>query len=303
MKRLTFLTCLVALSLAACATTPTPEPTPGPETALPAPTKILTADTLALPGDHLIADWKVSVPEQSYGADNLFSLVDGQADSFLAYNFEKVTTERYENNDGNLLTIEVWQVAEPADAYGLFTQSRAGTPVKMGNEGDADAGRRVAFWQDRFYVVVNANSPVPDVQVMAFAYFVSISLPSGGQIPALVKNLPAQGLTERGFIFFHLAISVQDQVALGSDNILGLSPQTNGVVARYTLDGTPARLMLIQYPDPNQATAGLQALRKASDLDLIVADVKGPILGAVFGKASQTAAAGLLQTALAGAQP
>jgi hypothetical protein len=306
MKRLTFLACLVALSLAACGrptATPEIEPTSGAETALPAPTKILSADTLVMPGDHLIADWKVSVPEQSYGADNLFSLVDGQADSFLAYNFEKVTTERYENNDGVLLTVEVWQVAAPADAYGLFTLNRAGSPVKMGTEGDGDPGRRVAFWQDRFYVVVNANGPVPDVQVMAFAYFVSISLPSGGQTPALVKNLPAQGLTERGFIFFHQAISVQDQVALGSDNILGLSPQTNGVAARYTLDGTPARLMLIQYPDPSQASTGLQALRKASDLDLIVADVKGPILGAVFGKASQTAATGLLQAALAGAQP
>jgi hypothetical protein len=173
----------------------------------------------------------------------------------------------------------------------------------MGTEGDGDPGRRVAFWQDRFYVVVNANNQVPDVQVMAFAYYVSTSLPSGGQTPALVKNLPAQGLTERGFIFFHQAISVQDEVPLGGDNILGLSPQTNGVVARYTLDGAPARLMLIQYPDPNQASAGLQALKKASGLDLIAADVRGPILGAVLGQASQTAATTLLQTALTGAQP
>jgi hypothetical protein len=125
MKKLTFLACLLALSLGACAK-PTASPTPGPDTALPAPTRAPSAETLALPRDQLIADWKISVAQQIYRADNLFSLVDGQADAFLAYNFEQVTTERYENNAGTLLTVEVWQLAQPADAYGLFTVNRAG---------------------------------------------------------------------------------------------------------------------------------------------------------------------------------
>ena len=305
MKRLAFLTALLALTLAACNTRPAPTetPAPEPETALPAPTRVLSADTLALPGNHIIADWKISSGEEIFTADKLFKLVDGQADSFLAYNFVKVTTERYENNDGALLTVQAWQVAQPADAYGLFTLNRAGSPVKMGTEGDGDPGRRVAFWQDRFYVVVNANKPVPDIQVMAFAFFVSTSLPRGGEPPALVTNLPAQGLTPRGFIFFHQEISVQDEVPLGGNNILGLGPKTNGVVARYTLDGAPARLMLIQYPDPSGASAGLQALNKAPDLGLLAANEKGATLGAVFGQASQTAATTLLQSALAGVQP
>ncbi len=288
----------LALALAACA-----PPTPVPTAAPPPPTRTPSAQSLALPGDHLIADWAVSVPEEQYNADNLFDLVDGQSDSFLAYNFEQVTTQRYQNSSGVLLTVQVWQVAQPADAYGLFTLNRAGSPVKMGTEGEGDPGRRVAYWQDRFYIVVNANKQVPDAQVMAFANFISISLPTGGEVPALVRNLPAQGLTERSAIFFHQEISVQDQVPLGGDNILGLSPRTNGVVARYTLDGNSARLMLVQYRDPNQASAGQQALQKATDLELVAADVKGPVLGAVFGQVSQAAATALLQAALSGAQP
>jgi len=288
----------LALALAACA-----PPTPPPTAPAPAPTRTPSAESLALPGDRVIADWKITVPEERYQADNLFSLVDGQSDAFLAYNFQQVTTQRYENGAGVLLTVQVWQVAQPADAYGLFTVNRAGSPVKMGAEGEGDPGRRVAYWQDRFYVVVIANKQVPDLQVTAFAYFVSTSLPSGGEIPALVRNLPAQGLTERSSIYFHQEISVQDQVPLGGDNILGLSPQTNGVVARYTLDGNPARLMLIQYPEPNGASAGQQALQKATDLDLAAVEVKGTFLGAVFGQVGQAAATTLLQAALAGAQP
>ena len=287
---------LLALGLAACAIA-TPAPTPAPTPPKPA------ADSVVFPADLAIADWKISKPAQTYRADNLFDLVDGQADAFFAYNFQQVTTQRYQNSEGTLLNIEVWQLAQPADAYGLFTLNRAGAPVNMGSEGDTDPGRRLAFWQDRYYVHVNANKKVPDAEITAFAQAMSAALPTGGQRPALVDRLPAQGLAERGFIFFHQELSVQDQVWLGGTNILGLSPKTDGVAARYTLDGAPARLLLIQYPEADPASAALQALRKATDLDLIAADVKGATLGAVFGKASQAAAAELLQAALSGAKP
>ncbi len=289
---------LLALALTACATpTATPVPTPVPTPTQPA------AASVVFPGDLAIADWKVYLPAQAYHADNLFDLVDGQADAFFAYNFQQVTTQRYQNAEGTLLNIEVWQLAQPADAYGLLTLNRAGSPVKMGNEGDADPGRRLAFWQDRYYVHVNANKSVPAAQITAFAEAMSAALPTGGERPALAKNLPAQGLAENSFIFFHQELSVQDVVWLGGENILGLSPKTDGVAARYTLEGTPAHLLLIQYPAADQASSGLQALRKAKDLDLIVADVKGRTLGAVFGKAGQSAATALLQAALAGALP
>ena len=118
-----------------------------------------------------------------------------------------------------------------------------------------------------------------------------------------MTNLPAQGLTERGFIFFHEELSVQDQVWLGGANILGLSRATNGVVAKYTLDGAAAQLVLVQYPAGSQAATALQAVRKAQDVGLLAADVKGALLGAVFGKATPEAAAALVKAALARAQP
>ena len=129
---------LLALGLAAC-TIATSAPMPAPTPSKPA------ADSVAFPADLAIADWKVSLPAQAYHADNLFDLVDGQADAFFAYNFQQVTTQRYQNSEGTLLNIEVWQLAQPADAYGLLTLNRAGSSAKMGNEGDGDPGRVAGF--------------------------------------------------------------------------------------------------------------------------------------------------------------
>ncbi len=98
---------------------------------------------------------------------------------------------------GTLLNVEIWQLATPADAYGLFSAGRTGAPAVIGNEGDSDPGRRLAFWQDRYFVSLNAAQPVPDETLQAFAQAISGRLPAGGERPALVDRLPGSGLVER----------------------------------------------------------------------------------------------------------
>jgi hypothetical protein len=291
--RLTFLLSLTALAVAACAPpTPTPAPTPASPPA-----------GVTFPGDNAVSGWTIFEKAQTYGPDNLFNLVDGQADGFFVYNFEQVAAQRYQNADGTLLNIEVWRLATPADAYGLFTLSRAGTPAAMGNEGDTDPGRRLAFWQNRYYVHVNANKKVPDAELMAFAQAIAAALPTGGERPALAARLPQKDLQANAFIFFHQELSLQNEIWLGGQNLLGLSHETDGVVGRYMLGGAPVHLLLVQYPSADKAAAGLQAIKGAQDIELIVADGNANLLGAVLGQADQAAAGELLKAALTGVQP
>src|SRR5512140_2717855 len=69
----------------------------------------------------VVSGWTVSEAMQTYDHDHLFNLVDGQADSFFAYGFEQVSTQRYQNGEGVRLNAEIWRLANPADAYGLFS--------------------------------------------------------------------------------------------------------------------------------------------------------------------------------------
>ena len=287
------LTFLISFAVAACA----------PATPTPAPTPTSPPTTVVFPGDNAVSGWTISDKAQTYQHDTLFNLVDGQADAFFVYNFEQVTTQRYQNSSGTLLNIEVWQVATPADAYGLFTLSRAGAPANIGNEGDSDPGRRLAFWQDRYYVHVNANKKVSDADLLTFAQAVAAALPTGGERPALPSYLPAKDLQEHGFIFFHEELSLQSEIWLGGQNILGLSKDTDGVVGRYTLNGASAHLLLVQYKRADQVTAGLKALKETPDIELTTAEGHNTVLGAVFGKADKAAAEALLKEALGKVQP
>src|SRR5271157_269417 len=130
-SRLT-LAVLLSLALAACKPA-APAPTAEPAVAA---TPAASAVAALLPSDNAIAGWTTTDPAKTFGHDDLFNLVDGQSDSFFVYNFEQVATQRYHNSAGTLLTVEIWQVANPADAYGLFTFNRAGAPASIGKEGD-----------------------------------------------------------------------------------------------------------------------------------------------------------------------
>ena len=266
------------------------------------PTPISTQAPLDLasvfPATDAIPGWDISQKAETYNHDNLFNLVNGQAESFFAYGFKQVAVQRYQDALGSLLNVEIWQLATPADAYGLFSTARAGGPAAIGNEADSDPGRRLAFWQERCFVSLNALQPVPDETLRAFAQAISSKLPAGGEPPGIVNRLPQSGLVERSAIFFHEEMSIQMEVWLGGGNILGLSQATNGVVGRYQLGDGNVRMMLVEYPTTGQAATGLQALQEGNLSNLAASDTQGKLLGAVFGKLDAAQAKSLLQEAL-----
>ena len=155
------------------------------------------------------ASWTPSRPVEMYNRKNLFSLMNGQSETFFVYGFQLVALQTFRNAENTELGIQVWQVATPADAYGLFSSDASGAPAEIGNDGDADAEHRVHFWQDRYVVQVYARPGLRNADLMTIARAVSAALPTGGERPALVNRVPRQGLADRFPPFFHEELSIQ----------------------------------------------------------------------------------------------
>jgi hypothetical protein len=105
-------------------------------------------------------------------------------------------------------------------------------------------------------------------------------------------------LEERSELFFHEEISAQDRLWLGGENLLGLSPETDGILARYDTNGAAITLMLIKYPGANAASTALSALKDGQLNNLVSAAVQDRLLGVVLGEIDVTAAEALLAAAL-----
>jgi hypothetical protein len=252
------------------------------------------------PGAGELPGWTPADSQEVFNRENLYDLVDGQAESYFAYGFEEAAVQSYENSDGTVLRVTVWKLATPADAYGLYTTGISGLPVAVGNDGNVDEGRHLAFWQDRFYVDLFALPQLESAEVLGdLGQAVAARLPAGGERPSLVDLLPAEGLVPSSSIFFHEEISIQNNLWLGGENLLGLGPETDGILARYDVGGAPVQLLLVQYPDADSAAAALAALLDDGLEQLAAADVQDNLLGAVFGEVDVAAAEKLLAEAQA----
>jgi hypothetical protein len=252
---------------------------------------------LVFPANGAVTGWKQS-ERVSFTHDDLYSLVNGQAESFFAYGFERVDVQRYQDDSGGQVNVEVWRLADPGSAYGLWTAMRSGAPAGIGNDSDSDGARRFAFWQDSVFVQVTANQPLETSQLEAFAQTVATNLQDGGERPVLLGRVPQGGLQAGRLIYFREELSIQNEVYLGGENILGLSQQTGGILARYTLDGQEVRLLLVEYPEEGQAAQALPLLQNYGLDGLLVSGVQGRLLGAVFGQETGDAVVNLLTEAL-----
>ncbi|MBN1246689.1 MAG: hypothetical protein JXC32_03485 [Anaerolineae bacterium] len=273
-RRFSVFAALLLLMLASCVRV-------GPQDASSVPATLLPDE---------VAGWTSVGDVATHDRDTLTELVNGQAAAYFAYDFQRVAVSTYQNAASTTLRVEIWELSDPLNAYGLFTWSRAGEPVALGNAGDADPGRRVAFWQARYYVQVRATQPVPDAELTAFAEALSAALPQGGETPQLVARLPGTGLLGKRAVYFRRELSIQDLVWLGGEDLLGLDGRAEGVVAPYEVDGQVLLLMVVAYPDGDAAAEAAARLGAARPDQMVTVVVSEDLLAAVFGGLEASAA-------------
>jgi hypothetical protein len=157
-----------------------------------------------------------------------------------------------------------------------------------------DSGSLLCFWQDRYYVLLRAMQTVPDDDLLAFAKSISSRLPPGGAPPALLALMPVDPKPEGPLVFFRQEMVIQDSLFLGGQNVLGLSPQTRAVLARYRVGEETVKVILVEYPDAAAAQSAGEALQTAGVKGLLASRVKSNYLSAAFGDAGEAEAEALL---------
>ncbi len=250
------------------------------------------------PASGAVAGWSAAQAVKTYDRKHLFELVDGQAEAFFAFGFEQAAVQRYTNAQGNQLNVEAWQLASTDDACGLFLSNQSGQAAQLGSESALKSGRRLSFWQARYYIAITANQSLPDETLLAFGAALSKALPDGGERPAILKRLPADGLVAGSAIFFREEISIQNLVWLGGNNLLGLSQKTGGAAGTYQLQGQAYSLLVVQYPDSGGASGALRQLEQARPEGYTAARTNGSLLATVFGPPEAQAVQALLDAAL-----
>ena len=190
--------------------------------------------------------------------------------------------------------VEVYNTATDADAYGLYTYHSYGNPVELGIDGERDPGYRLAFWQSQAFVQIVTRETVDDDSLWALGQEIAATQPPGGARPALVDLLPAEGQQPGSPRFFREKLALDNLLWLGTDDLLGLGPDVEGVVARYEIEGQVTDLLLVSSPDAARAERAQAALEVSQVEGLVATRLSDRLLGAVFGSLPAEAAEDLL---------
>jgi hypothetical protein len=227
---------------------------------MPLPGAVMTAAALlalppALPDEA--AGWRAVAPADRYDANTIFQYIDGHGEVYLAYGMTSCDARRYaRSEDEGLVIVDLFEMASAADAFGVFTHSREGEAVAVGQGGTVGYGT-LFFWKGRHFVSVTAERDSEGTReaVVALGRAVADVIAETGAPPPIVERLPKAGLDDASLVYLRHPRILEAHVPVGPGNPLGLGPHAPAVLGRYRMRGGTADLVVVEYPDAASADA------------------------------------------------
>jgi hypothetical protein len=236
------LRCVLAAVLMACRSPPSP---------VPAPTR-LDLDRL-LPDAATLAGWRVVDGPASYSPENLYEVLDGGAERYVGYGFERLLRVRYRPTDEPALgvTLGLFDMGSDLGAFGIYSSGRPpdGAFQRWGVEGYR-VGTIAVAWKGRLFVHVAADESRPTLLEMAERLVRGACERAAGAAtpPAVLVVLPAEGLVPHSELFV-------------ASNLLGHECLPGGVLARYATEEGRGELFFSELASPVAAAQALAELR------------------------------------------
>lgn len=200
----------------------------------------LLADPLAC---SLVPGWTQEGAARSFVADNLFEYMDGNAEGYLIYGFQKMDGVTCKKGEVTLV-IDLSEMGTPDSAWGILTANRdarqPAAPIGMGGQ---IVPRRAIFAKGSRYLEIAANPEGDHTETLKT------------WTAAIEKLLPGDTSTPKALTWFPQ--SGQTGIRLIPESVLGLRLLKRGYVAQYDY----GKAFLVQESAAVDATATMQKLR------------------------------------------
>ena len=207
--------------------------------------------------------WKKDEPARTYDKTNLYDYIDGGAELYISYNFEKLLAVKYKSGDDEEIVIDIFDMGNSYDAFGVFSHGREREDDLVG-QGSEYGGGLLTFWKDRYYISIMAYPETENKRelVLELGRKLADAIPAEGELPPVLAFLPGEGLVRNSVRFFHHYIWLNSHFFIANENILLIDDDTQAVLAKYRTEDKALHLLLALYPDQEKAKlAGESFLR------------------------------------------
>ncbi|MEW6368798.1 MAG: DUF6599 family protein [Acidobacteriota bacterium] len=216
---------------------------------------VMKTQELSLP--RQIGEWRAEGTDQTYDRKSIYQYIDGGAELYLAYDFQQVLARTFTGPGQGEIVLEVYEMGSAADAFGVFTSEREEADAGIG-QGSEFGGGLLRFWKGDFFVSVMASTggEGTDAAVLEIGKEVAAAILENGAEPELLNVLPDTGCNRDRIRYFHMPLQLEKHYFVADENILGLSPKTECVLAECPLpESDPITLLVVRYEQPSLAGA------------------------------------------------
>ena len=227
------------------------------------PFPVPDSDPAALiPAAGEVPGWTPRGEAQRFDGEDLYVYIDGGAEIFNEYGFRRVIAQDFENPGGAGIALEIYEMTDPAAAFGIYSFQRSGQgqAAGLGTEGEIE-DYYLRFWKGPYLAVVTGYDPHGRDPgrlmegVIAVARAVDARIRESGGRPAFVEALPPDWM-EPGLKYLRGVLGLNNLVRLFPRDVLRFRE-----AAAVPIEG--GWLFVCGYQDAAEAESRLAGVREA----------------------------------------
>jgi hypothetical protein len=211
-----------------------------------------------------VRGWSIAAPAAHYTPENLHEYIDGASELYISYGFVELVSCRYEKPGQPEMVVDFFDMGRPERAFGIFAHSQEKPEKTFGQDSEYLDGS-LRFWKGRFYVSLLSSPETPDSRdaVMELGRQLAERLPFASERPRILSLLPPAGLLHASIRYFFHHAWQNTYVFIAGENILGIGPGCEAVLAKYAQGRERPVVLLVAYPDRDAARRAFSGLGRA----------------------------------------
>ncbi len=195
---------------------------------------------------------------ESYNPDNLYDYINGAADSYLNYDFEKLYLQRYKGKDEQSIKIEIYKHSNKTTSFGIYSSERPfrGNWVNVGAQGYYEKGI-LNFYKGQFYIkMMMYKVEKSDEEIILIASKIAENLSGSNETPETYKLFPSEAKVDNSEKYIH-------------KNFLGYESFEKAYTVDYETNDTNFEMFLIELDNKTACKKMLDGYFDAIKTDTI----------------------------------
>ena len=203
-----------------------------------------------------IDGWALSSGEEYYASNDLFKYIDGGAELYISYEFQKVAAIKYLKGDLPEITVDIFDMGNSFNAFGVFAHSRNQVDHFISPEVESEyASGLLTFWKGKFYVSIMAypETEAKKKIVLELGKRICDLIEEKSEKPPLISLLPAENIVTGSVRYFRHYIWLNSHFFISDKDILHINKNTQAVLAKYDDSKSKYYVLVVEYPGESEA--------------------------------------------------